>query len=103
MPLSRSARVSTFAPRSWPSRPTFAIRTRIGRFSIAPASIRHGLRASRCPVRLSRRVVVESFAALAAQFARGDHPAQQRARAVLIVAKASIKDRQNIEADVEAN
>src|SRR6185295_13701207 len=31
MPASRSARAMIFAPRSWPSRPGFAITTRIGR------------------------------------------------------------------------
>src|SRR5215471_16115063 len=31
MPASRSARAMTFAPRSWPSRPGLAIRTRMGR------------------------------------------------------------------------
>src|SRR5690349_12070400 len=30
MPASRSARATTFTPRSWPSRPTLASRTRIG-------------------------------------------------------------------------
>src|SRR4051794_28006849 len=30
MPASRSARATTFAPRSWPSRPGFAITTLIG-------------------------------------------------------------------------
>src|SRR3954466_12097919 len=30
MPASRKARATTFAPRSWPSRPGFAIRTRSG-------------------------------------------------------------------------
>src|SRR5690348_6288971 len=30
MPASRSARATTFAPRSWPSRPGFATTTRIG-------------------------------------------------------------------------
>src|SRR5579864_5726546 len=29
MPASRSARAITFAPRSWPSRPTFAMTTRV--------------------------------------------------------------------------
>src|SRR5215472_2077442 len=31
MPASRSARAMTLAPRSWPSRPAFATRMRIGR------------------------------------------------------------------------
>src|SRR5947208_4005652 len=31
MPASRSERAITFAPRSWPSRPAFAITTRMGR------------------------------------------------------------------------
>src|SRR5215472_10741876 len=31
IPASRSARAMTLAPRSWPSRPGLAIRTRIGR------------------------------------------------------------------------
>src|ERR1041385_8444991 len=30
MPASRSARATTFTPRSWPSRPTLASKTRIG-------------------------------------------------------------------------
>src|SRR5579875_1070559 len=34
MPASRKARASTFAPRSCPSRPGFATRTRIGRSAI---------------------------------------------------------------------
>src|SRR5439155_1463323 len=40
MPASRSARATTFAPRSWPSRPAFATTTRIGRLEIAGVDIR---------------------------------------------------------------
>src|SRR3989304_3078922 len=42
MPASRSARAITFAPRSWPSRPGFAIRTRIF-FAMAPTSVEQRL------------------------------------------------------------
>src|SRR5436309_1866542 len=42
MPASRSARAITFAPRSWPSRPTFAITTRV-----LPAIRRPASRATR--------------------------------------------------------
>src|SRR2546422_9919990 len=42
IPASRSARATTLAPRSWPSRPGFAIRTRIF-FAMGPASIQKGL------------------------------------------------------------
>src|SRR2546425_2789327 len=42
IPASRSARATTLAPRSWPSRPGFAIRTRIF-FAIRPASIEERL------------------------------------------------------------
>src|SRR4029453_4804638 len=35
MPASRSARATTLAPRSWPSRPTLAMRTRMGVMSVA--------------------------------------------------------------------
>src|SRR3990172_12221078 len=38
IPASRSARAMTFAPRSWPSRPGFAIRTRIF-FGIGTTSV----------------------------------------------------------------
>src|SRR5579875_283879 len=38
MPASRRARAITFAPRSWPSRPGFAISTRIGFSGIRPNS-----------------------------------------------------------------
>src|SRR5437764_283680 len=34
-PASRSAAATTFAPRSWPSRPAFATRTRMGRLRAA--------------------------------------------------------------------
>src|SRR5436190_517765 len=37
MPASRSAAATTFAPRSWPSRPGLATRTRMGR--IVPVNL----------------------------------------------------------------
>src|ERR1700674_330913 len=41
IPESRNARAMTFAPRSWPSRPGFAIKTRMGRSGMrASLSIR---------------------------------------------------------------
>src|SRR6267378_6412419 len=42
MPASRSARATTFAPRSWPSSPGFAIRTRIF-FAIGITSVEERL------------------------------------------------------------
>src|SRR3989304_1477074 len=42
MPASRRARATTLAPRSWPSRPGFAIRTRIF-FAIGTTSIEERL------------------------------------------------------------
>ena len=35
MPASRNARATILAPRSWPSRPTFATSTRIGARTVA--------------------------------------------------------------------
>src|SRR5581483_10249840 len=64
MPASRSARAITFAPRSWPSRPTFAMTTRvlraIGAAVYGRAADRRRLVAclaerGRRPIRLSRR------------------------------------------------
>src|SRR5690348_15416551 len=79
-PASRSARAITLAPRSCPSRPGLAIRTRMGGRS---------------------GIVVEPGSPFAAEFAGGDHPAEQRSGPVFVVAQVALERFENVETNVE--
>src|SRR5215203_5784745 len=79
-PASRRMRATTLTPRSWPSRPTLATRTR-------PCSIASVLAGSpdlwSCITASSAlRVVVEAAAGLASEEAGLDHARQHRRRRV---------------------
>src|SRR6476661_1541316 len=56
MPASRRAAATTLAPRSWPSRPGFATRTRMGRMArkLAAASLTRQLTLARHEEHLTR-------------------------------------------------
>src|ERR1041385_255837 len=55
IPASRSAAAMTFAPRSWPSRPTFAINTRIFLFIVCAGNPSLRQKLFQCYVKLRQR------------------------------------------------
>src|SRR6478672_12969352 len=82
MPASRSARTSTLAPRSWPSRPGLAIRTRIGWVSA---------------------VDIKSLARLSAQLTGRDHTLEEDCRPVFILAEIAMQYLDDVQHDVQAD
>src|SRR4051794_6989896 len=97
-PASRSARTSTFAPRSCPSRPGLAIKTRMG-VSTRVERLESVTVTPTPPVCVS--VWVETLAGLPAKLAGRDHAAQQRCGTVFVVAKVTLQGFHDGKTDIE--
>ena len=66
-------------------------------------ALRGGYQNATAADRISALVGIESAAGLFPELARGDHPAQERAGAVLVVAQAAVEHLHDGPADVEAD
>src|SRR5690606_7713231 len=87
MPASRSARTRTFAPRSCPSRPGFAISTLIGgRLVISP---------------VESGIDIEALTCLATQFPGCNQPPKQDRRTVLVLTEVAMQYLHDREDDIE--
>src|SRR5579875_4083387 len=112
MPASRSARATTFAPRSCPSRPGLATSTRAGGWrggSGAGSAAATGAGSAEGTVSamlalpaLSAAIVLEEpLARLAPEPAGGHEVDQQGARPVLVVAEALVEHAHDVQAHIE--
>src|SRR5688500_14995878 len=88
-PASRRARAITFAPRSCPSRPGLATKTRIGCDRVGGAA--------------GVSVDIKSLPGYPSEFAGGDQPAEEGSGAIFVVADIALQDGQDGQADIESN
>src|SRR5215216_2888452 len=100
----------TFAPRSCPSRPGLAIRTRIGSCRLDAGCSFGGTGSEVCgrPIvtilaKSLSVVLVETFPGFAAELAGGDETAEEWCRPVLVVAEVTLEDFEDVEAGIESD